>query len=320
MQAYQVLENFKNLNYVDIKILFLLLFLGTLGFLIHQIDYGLDVLFVAFILGISTGYFMQGETKNRVNRVLKFLLPISIALYGFNISVPMLSPRLSDVVATLAIFSTIFLSVYFFSMKLGNGKKLSILLSCGSGICGVSAIAIVSSIIKPSKGEFSSAIIAITVAGLICAILYPPFAKYLFPDKFYLLAGSSLPQTALVKIATSVFGENDVTKALSVKAIRIAMIAVVAFIISFLYSEKGFYIPWFIVAFLMTAFLSSNFSSPEVVRTFSTILFASTLAGIGVTVDLKEIYSLGLKPLIAVFLGTAVAIAVFLIFLAGGLI
>lgn len=304
----------------EIKVLLFLILLGVLGYLVNAIDNGLDALFIAFISGIFAGYFLKVETKNLIEKTLRILLPISIALYGFNIYVPTLNLEIDKVLLTLLISSVIFISVYFVSLNIGNSKKLSILLSCGSGICGVSAIAIISSILRPNKEEFSSALIAITVIGLICTIIYPPTAKFLFPEKFYLLAGSTLPQTGLVKIASSVFGNEEMVKALSVKAVRISMIAIVAFLLSFLYSEKGFYIPWFIVAFLTTAFLGSYFGNLTMVKTFSTILFSSSLAGIGTTIELREIYKGGMRPLVAVSIGMLISFALFFIIWRGGLI
>ncbi|MEM0504028.1 MAG: putative sulfate exporter family transporter [Archaeoglobaceae archaeon] len=305
----------------ELRVFAFLLLLGSIGFSVNHIDPGLDALFVAFILGISAGSFLGKEVKESVNKLLRTLLPTSIALYGFNIYVPITSMELEKVAFTLLLASTIFASVFVISRKSGNSKELSILLSCGSGICGLSAIAIVSPIVKPKKEEFSTAIIAITVVGLLCTVLYPPLAKNLFPNKFYLLAGSTLPQTGLVKIATSVFGAEEVVKALSVKAIRIAMIAIVAFILSFLYSEKRFYVPWFIVAFVTTAFLSSYLGeSASILKDASTILFASTLAGIGITVELRDIYRSGFKPVFATFCGMLISLTIFLLIFRGGVI
>lgn len=305
----------------NVKVFVFLLLLGSTGFSVNHFDPGLDVLFISFILGIASGYFLGKEVKETANRILKVLLPISIALYGFNIHVPTASMELEKVALTLLLSFTIFASVFAISRRLGNSKELSILLSCGSGVCGLSAIAIISPIVKPKKEEFSTAIVAITVAGLLCTILYPPLAKILFPaDKFYLLAGSTLPQTGLVKISASVFGEEEVVRALSVKAIRIAMIAVAAFALSFVYSEKKFYVPWFIVAFLMTAFLSSYFGDAGALKSVSTILFASTLAGIGINVELRDLYFSGFRPLIAVLCGIFVSLIVFLLIVGGGMI
>lgn len=304
----------------EIGILVLLISLGSIGFAVNSIDSGLDALFIAFFLGIITGYFIKKEEKDCANRILKLMLPIAIALYGFNIYSPTLNADLEKILATIAISLAIFTSVYVSSLKLGSSRDLSILLSCGSGICGLSAIAIISSIIKPKKYEFSSSIIAITVIGLICTIFYPLIAKLLFPEKLYFLAGSTLPQTGLVKIASSVFGSEEIERALSVKSIRIAMIAVVTFVISFIYSEKRFYVPWFVVAFLTTAFLGSYFGTPEFLRILSTTIFASTLAGIGMTVELKEIYRVGLKPLLAVSIGAMTSLMIFILLWMGGII
>jgi len=74
------------------------------------------------------------------------------------------------------------------------------------------------------------------------------------------------------------------------------------------------------VAFLTTAFLSSYFGTVEFLRISSATLFASTLAGIGMTVDLKEIYKVGLKPFIAVSIGAVTSFTIFILLWLGGVV
>lgn len=303
----------------DVKIFLLALSVGLIAFLISSIDYTLDPLFVALLIGISLSPIISKDVESCRN-VIRYLLPISIAIFGFNISF-----KHTENLTLIPISITILLSIllifltYFVSKSFGCSRNLSILLSCGNGICGVSAIAIISALIKPRIEEFSAAIITITIVGLTGVIIYPVIAKILPLDSYCILAGSTLQQTGFVKMVSSIFGKDALEKALAVKAIRISMIAVVVFFISILFAEKKFYVPWFIVAFLLTTIIGSHVDLPQL-RSIATILFAANLASIGFTVNIKEVCYVGLKPLIANYLSWTASILVFLLIFLSGLV
>ncbi|AGK61028.1 putative membrane protein [Archaeoglobus sulfaticallidus PM70-1] len=283
---------------------------GLLAYAISLIDPAFDTLFMALFMGIVFGSLYGGKKKEIISqKALSITLPVGIILYGSNIIFPK-EIEIPPAYIAVTLISTISLgfSVYLLARANNLSNKFTTLLVCGNAICGASAIAIVSSIINPKNREFSTSIIIITVVGLTGAVIYPSLYYSLnLPEiKYALLSGSTLQQTGLVKIATNQFGEHVETLALAIKAIRIAMIAVVVLLVSFLYSDQKFYVPWYIVAFILVAFLSQNLIPYEVIVVFqplSTLAFAITLASIGFSVNLSDIQNVGLSPLIIVYAG-----------------
>jgi uncharacterized integral membrane protein (TIGR00698 family) len=295
---------------------------GLLAYFISTIDPAFDALFLALFFGIIVGSLYRSEKKDIISqKALSITLPIGIVLYGANVVFPK-GIHIPPVFIALALFSTILLGITVFLLcrYLHLGGKFTALLACGNAICGASAIAIISSIINPRKEEFSASIIVITVVGLTGAVIYPSlyYLLNLSDIKYALLSGATLQQTGLVKIASKQLGENIETLALGVKAIRIAMIAVVALIISFFYSQQRFYVPWYVVGFILLAFLSENLLPLALIKTLqplSTIAFSITLSSIGFSVNLSDIQNVRLSPLIVVYSGWTFSVLVLLIVL-----
>lgn len=303
-----------------------LLFLcGVAAYVIGSYDPAFEPLFLALIFGITLGNLQNDEVKKKISeKSLALLLPLGITLYGFNINIPYLGEfRPEIVLSTLFIAVTVFVSIIWLSKLLKIDKRLSLLLACGSSICGVSAIAIISPLLKPKKEEFSAAIIVITAVGLTGAIVYPSIGHFtgINPDEYAVMAGATLHQTGLVKISAHIIGVEE--KALAVKGIRIAMIALVVLVLSILYSESRFYVPWYIVTFLAVALFASTYLPTqivEMVKPLATVVFSMTLAAIGYTVNIGKVQRVGIKPLLISYAGWIVGLAVFAALLWGGVV
>ncbi len=313
MRKIRMRENIQNTfkdlseNYVAIT---LILLSGGLAYFISKIDPGFDPLFFALFIGILAGFAYRGRNKDLISqKALSVTLPFGIVLYGTNIVFPK-EVEIPPIYIGITLLSAILLgsTVYFLARLNGIDEKFATLLTCGNAICGASAIAIISSIINPRKEEFSASIIIITIVGLTGAVIYPSlyYLTGITGAKYAILSGATLQQTGLVKIATKPFGEELEALALGIKAVRIAMIAVATLIVAFFYSKSRFYVPWYVVAFILMAFLSQDIL-PEVVVTtlqpLSTFAFALTLASIGFSVNQVDIQNVRLTPLIIVYMG-----------------
>ncbi len=292
----------------DSVILTIISLCGIVAYVISVFYPPFDSLFLALIFGIFAGSFFDESCKRVVEKYLSIILPIGIAMYGANIKI---NPNIATKFTLIAILSafTLGIMVYLISKKVFKlNDKLSALISCGTAICGASAIAIVSPLVKPKKEEFSAAIIIITIVGLTSAIVLP-FLYYLLSipsDKYALLCGATLHQTALVEIATRPLGNDVVKWALEVKGVRIALIAVVAFLMSVIYSKHRYYVPWYIAAFLIVSYFSSFVLAEDVLRflrPISTIAFSITLASVGFSVNVRDIQNMRIEPLIAAYTG-----------------
>ncbi len=315
----QIVKITDNLRIVGYSNLLLPIVIAILAYIISTIEPAFDALFVALIFGILLGSLYTNEEKKRIiEKSLSVTLPIGITLYGANINFSHLRLFPTEVVAlTLLLAALMGITILVLANLFNISKKLALLLACGTSICGVSAIAILSPIVKPKKHEFSAAIIIITVVGLTGAVLYPTIAYFLplHSEAYALLTGSTLHQTGLVKIASKPFGSDVMSEALAVKGIRIAMIAVVALLASIIYSDHRFYVPWYIATFLIVALLSGMYLSEDIIdllKPLSTIAFSITLATIGFTVNLRKVQKVRLTPLILAYVGWSTALAVFL--------
>jgi len=293
---------------------------GFTAYVISRVYPGLDALFLALIFGVTLGSFLNSKiVRDLAERSLAITLPLGIVLYGAKIKIP-LPDDFPAWVVFLTVLSALLLGtvVFIFAKIFKVSKKLSVLLACGTAICGVSAITIVSPMVKPRKEEFSAAIIVITVVGLTGAILYPFLGCHLgiSPEKYAILCGATLHQTGLVEIASIPFGSDVMQNSLAVKGIRIALISIASLLISFAYSENRFYVPWYIVAFLVVAFLSSFILAPGIVKfvkPFSTLAFSITLASIGLSVNIRDIQKVRLSPLIAAYGGWFISLILFML-------
>lgn len=304
----------------------LLLFLcGLVAYVIGTYNPALEPLFLALIFGIMLGNLQNNDVKKKISeKSLAVLLPLGITLYGFNINIPYLGEFRPEIVfSTLFIAGTIFVSIIWLSKLLKIDRRLSLLLACGSSICGVSAIAIVSPLLKPRKEEFSAAIIIITAVGLTGAVVFPGMGHFtgINPDDYAVMAGATLHQTGIVKISAHIIGVEE--KALAVKGIRIAMIALVALVLSILYSESRFYVPWYIVTFLAVTLFASIYLPSQIVemlKPIATVVFSMNLAAIGYTVNIRKVQRVGIKPLLISYAGWIAGLAVFAVLLLGGVI
>lgn len=295
---------------------------GGAAYVISSLYPALNALFIALIFGIAFGSIIENkEIKAIAEKSLVVTLPVGIILYGVNIRFPLLWDFPAQMILLTFLSATLMgFAVFYFAKIFRVREKLALLLACGTAICGVSAIAILSPIIKTKKEEFSAAIVIITVVGLTGALLYP-FLGYIFgmTSKVYaFMSGATLHQTGLVVIASKPFGDEVLLDGLAVKGIRIAMIALVALLVSFIYAEHRFYIPWYVVIFLLVASFTSFIIPWEIVRMLeplSTIAFSITLASIGFSVNIRDVQNMRLSPLIAAYMGWFSSVALFIIIL-----
>jgi len=292
---------------------------GAAAYAVSSIYPALNALFIALILGIAFGSMVPSlRMKELAEKSLVVTLPVGIILYGVNIRFPLPWEFPAGIIGlTLLSAALLGCAVYFFARLMKVGEKLSLLLACGTALCGVSAIAILSPIIKPRKEEFSAAIIIITVVGLTGAILYPSLSYVLglSSQVYAFISGATLHQTGLVVIACKPFGSEILQDGLAIKGIRIATIALVTLLVSFIYAEHRFYVPRFVVIFLLVAFLRSFVLPTSIVsaiKPLSTIAFSITLASIGFSVNVRDIQNIRLSPLIAAYFGWICAVAVLL--------
>lgn len=208
--------------------------------------------------------------------------------------------------------------------KMGVTRNTSVLVGGGTCICGGTAIATLSRIIKAADVEIAFAMAAIFLFDMIAAFSYPYVASAIgFTDnQFAFVAGAAINDTSSVAGAQATYqamvGNMDFNGALNVKLVRTTMLIFVAIfwtvvmakdtekngqagenknIFSVVQKTFPMFVLWFVVmAGLNTAGAFSE-TGISMLKTASKFLFASALAGVGFKIKFKDVFSKGLKPI-----------------------
>ena len=220
---------------------------------------------------------------------------------------------------------------------LGLNRKLAALVGVGNSVCGNSAVAVMAPVIGARPSDVGAAIGISAILGamqiLLLQLLVPIFG---LSDYHYgILAGMAVYAVAQVYAASAVVSETSASVAVIVKLGRVLLLSPVVITTALLQSrfaqnratdetpEIGsstnrhwkmayLYVPWFMIGFIIFSGLRSVGIIDEVmgvqIRDMSKLLFTMAMVGIGLSVDLRTIVSVG--PRVAL---TIVVILTFMI-------
>lgn len=208
--------------------------------------------------------------------------------------------------------------------KLGVTENTSVLVGGGTCICGGTAIATLSRIIKAKEEEIAFAMAAIFLFDTIAAFSYPYLITALgfTPNQFAFVAGTAINDTSSVAGAQATFqamiGDPAFQGALNVKLVRTTMLIFVAVAWTVIMASRAkkngeaaqndsmvtvvkktfpMFILWFVV---MAALNTMGIFSDVGIGYLSKLgkyLFAAALAGVGFKIKFKDVFSKGLKPI-----------------------
>ncbi len=212
--------------------------------------------------------------------------------------------------------------------KLGVAKNTSVLVGGGTCICGGTAIATLSRIIKAAEEEIAFAMAAIFLFDTLAAFTYPYLADALnlTTNQFAFLGGTAINDTSSVAGAQATYvalnGLGDWSGALNVKLVRTTMLIFVALAWTIIMAKKAqneegakqeslvavvkktfpMFILWFVIMAGLNTFGVFSFSiggktAAKWLGKVAKFLFASALAGVGFKIKFKDVFSKGIKPI-----------------------
>lgn len=212
--------------------------------------------------------------------------------------------------------------------KLGVTKNTSVLVGGGTCICGGTAIATLSRIIKAREEEIAFAMAAIFLFDTLAAFSYPYLAGalHLTENQFAFLGGTAINDTSSVAGAQATYVAlhdlGDWSGALNVKLVRTTMLIFVALAWTVIMArrakseaggsqdsmwavvKKTF--PMFILGFVIMAglntvgvfgFAVAGKTAGKWLGQIAKFLFASALAGVGFKIKFADVFSKGVKPI-----------------------
>jgi uncharacterized integral membrane protein (TIGR00698 family) len=244
------------------------------------------------------------------------LLQVAVVLLGSALSLRQVAhvgaSSLPVMLGTLAVCLAL---AYLLGRWLGIGRDLRTLIGVGTGICGASAIAAVSPVIRARSADVAYAISTIFLFNLVAVLAFPPLGHLLGLSQhdFGLFAGTAVNDTSSVVAAASTYGSSATDYAVVVKLTRTLMIIPICLGLAALtrtgeHDDGGLLrrvtrlVPWFLVGFIVLAALNSLGWVPSAthapLRDASVFLITLALAAIGLRTDVAGLRRAGSRPLL----------------------
>lgn len=273
----------------------------------------------------------------------KKVLPLSIALLGAELNFLVLKG-----LGLSAIFFTILYIILVILLHLILGKifkfskKQGLLLGIGNAICGASAIAASSGVIKPKEEELGLSVASVNLAGVLGIFLMPVIAKLLTFEEVQTSALIGTLQAVSQTAASGYSVSEEVGNlALVFKMERVAMLGPLVIILVLLNklifkndTESNTkerkskisiffdFLPPFILGFIVIAIIANLSCTPErlvfATKKAGINLLSLSMTGLGMRIKLKALVKTGIKVIsaqaIAIFFQITIAIGLIKLF------
>ena len=262
---------------------------------------------IALLLGLVIAQIIGHPYLHLNHKATHLLLQVSVVGLGFGMNVhSALQAGKEGVLFTIASITGTLVFGYFIGKWLTIEKKTSFLISSGTAICGGSAIAAISPVIKAEEKQISVALGCVFVLNSIALFIFPVIGHSLnlSQTQFGLWCAIAIHDTSSVVGAASKYGTRALAVATTVKLARALWIIPVTFMATFLFKNqsKKVSIPYFIGLFIIAMIANTYIPAVSVISPFLIIIAKAgltlTLFLIGAGLSRKVLASVGFKPLL----------------------
>jgi uncharacterized integral membrane protein (TIGR00698 family) len=259
----------------------------------------------AIALAIGIVLSVAGIKSSRSKSYTSHALQASIVLMGFGMNMSQVLAASKEGFAETAVSVIFVVAIGMILTKLFKVESnIGILISAGTAICGGSAIAAVSPIIKAKNYQISFALIVVFVLNAIALMIFPPIGKYLglSQEVFGHWAAIAIHDTSSVVGAGAIYGSRALEIATTVKLIRALWIIPLSFGIMLVTKDKSngkIKIPWFIGLFVLA--IITAYLLPQAAEVFTNLAWLGrkgmivALFLIGANISFSEIKEAGIK-------------------------
>lgn len=288
--------------------------------------YGAPVMLFALLLGCAMNFLAADlACAPGIAFSARTLLRVGVALLGLRITAGQIvalgwQPL---VIVLICVVTTIGLSMLV-ARWLGYRSTFGMLTGGATAICGASAALALSATLPPSPQRdkaTSFTVIGVSTLSTVAMILYPLIARALDLDSQHagVFLGATIHDVAQVVGAGFSMSKETGETATVVKLMRVSMLLpVIVFAVFATRSRfegqaaKPPLLPWFAVAFGLLVLVNSTGWIPKAVgqagSDLSRWLLVASIAAIGMKTQLRELCSVGLRPVL-LMLGETVYLA-----------
>ena len=266
---------------------------------------------MALVAGLLFGLTVVHPLARESQAVAKFLLQASVVFLGFGMNLG----EVIHVGREGFLYTAVGLT-FALAIGLGLGKlmhvsqKASLLITCGTAICGGSAIAAVAPVADAGEEDMAVALGTVFTLNAVALLLFPfiGWHLHLSQTQFGLWSALAIHDTSSVVGAAARYGQQALAVGTTVKLARALWIIPVALVTAMIFSRRSggektkITVPWFIGLFVLAAVARTYL--PLSVATFGRM---SALGKSGLTVVLfligtglsrQTIRRVGVRPMV----------------------
>lgn len=262
---------------------------------------------IALLMGLAIAQLTGHPYLHLNHKATNTLLQISVIGLGFGMNVhSAMQAGKEGILFTIASITGTLVFGYFMGKWLNIEKKTSYLISAGTAICGGSAIAAISPVIKAEEKQISVALGCVFILNSIALFIFPIIGHHfnLSQTQFGLWCAIAIHDTSSVVGASSKYGAHALEVATTVKLARALWIIPVAFMSTFIFknNSKKISIPYFIGLFILAMIANTYIPATKIISPYMILIAKAgltlTLFLIGSGLSRKVLVSVGLKPLL----------------------
>jgi uncharacterized integral membrane protein (TIGR00698 family) len=262
---------------------------------------------VGLLMGLVIAQLVGHPYLHLNSKATHILLQVSVIGLGFGMNVgSALQAGKQGILFTMVSITATLVFGYLMGRWLKIDAKTSYLISSGTAICGGSAIAAISPVIKAEEKQMSVALGTVFILNSIALFAFPVIGHHLnlSQTQFGLWCAIAIHDTSSVVGAASKYGPHALEVATTVKLARALWIIPIAFMSSFLLKNqsKKIKMPYFILLFMVAMVLNTYIPFVKIISPYMVNIAKAgltlTLFLIGAGLSRKVLVSVGLKPLL----------------------
>ncbi|SFC37735.1 conserved hypothetical integral membrane protein [Pseudomonas citronellolis] len=300
--------------------------------------YGAPVMLFALLLGLALNFLSaDGTCKAGIEFTAREVLRLGVALLGIRITLGQIAALGWQPVAMVVVLVAVTILVSIAAARAMGFNSLFGLLSGGAtAICGASAaLALAAALPAHEKKEKATLFTVLGVSALstLAMILYPMIAHALGlgPQQAGMFLGGTIHDVAQVVGAGYSMSHETGDVATVVKLMRVAMLLPVILCAAMITRARGVapgskrppLLPWFAVGFVALAALNSTGLVPAALQQvggkLSQWCLVIAIAALGMKTQLRELATVGLRPILLMVGETVFLAALVLAMLRWGL-
>ncbi|HRP28915.1 MAG TPA: putative sulfate exporter family transporter [Burkholderiaceae bacterium] len=296
--------------------------------------YGAPVMLFALLLGMAMNFLSgEGACQAGIEFTARQVLRVGVALLGLRITAGQIAELGWQPVAIVVLSVALTIALSMIVARLIGFQSLFGLLSGGAtAICGASAALALAAALPHHPGKERATlftVIGVSALSTLAMIVYPMLAQSLGLDARHagIFLGATIHDVAQVVGAGYSLSKETGDVATFVKLMRVAMLVpVIVFAVMFVRHQdrdsavasgpRPPLLPWFTVAFALLVAVNSTGVLPQALTQaggdFSRWCLVASIAAIGMKTQLKEVATVGIKPVLLMIGETVFLVALVL--------